>query len=346
MNIGYLNEILSRIEELKVMGKNVKVGDDIYNVMGIVRHGTELRLIILHYDESFRQHIEECEEAELNGTPGIPETNRIMMRKFRKNNETNPFDSVIKVFIDDSEFNVCSFEQSRLSEQDWENILTISSFLKNGWQPQDIDYQNINMLFITSLTLEGEYLSIPAFNEKPQLRFISGLRCVARQVEKPVTLDVGDNYPDKLVFQDETGEEHTVQINRVYLSDMWTEMDKVFSDPKLQEHITSEEITEQRLDFEKRFSEMCPRGLCYPVIEYECEEEISLEFYSKSYLDAEPLHRDRSMGFIVRPEKPQGVLGLKLRAAVIKEPVPVGTVRIEAELFRFILLTKSDDIVL
>ncbi|OPZ90514.1 MAG: hypothetical protein BWY74_02297 [Firmicutes bacterium ADurb.Bin419] len=201
MNIGYLHEILSHIEEIQVIGKNVKVGGVIYNVMGIVRHGKEMKLIILHYDESFQQNVGESEAAEIYETPNIPESNRVMMRNNRKYDVINPFESVMKVFIDEREFNVCNFEQSQLSEQDWGNILTISSFLKNGWQPNDIDFQNINTLFISRLKLEGEYLSIPDINGKPEFRFIMGPRCIARQVEKSVTLVVGDNYPDKLVFQ-------------------------------------------------------------------------------------------------------------------------------------------------
>lgn len=110
--------------------------------------------------------------------------------------------------------------------------------------------------------------------------------------------------------------------------------------------MTSEEIAQTRLDCEEKLLEVCPRGMCFPVIEYECEDELSLQFYSRSFLDAKPLRRSSGMGFIIRPDQPTGTLGLRLRAALIQEPFPANTNTIEAELFQYIHTTTRDDIVL
>mgnify|MGYP000888619269 CR=1 FL=1 len=347
MNIGYLREVLTHIEEIKVIGKNVDVDGVICNVMGIVRHGMEMTLLILQYDESFRQRIEESEEAGLFDTSELPENNRMMLRNDRKNDAINPFQSVSKVFIDQKEFEVYSSEHRRLSAQNWEHLLLIVKFLDNGWQPDGIDYQRIDMLFLTSLKLEGEYNMIPDISPGPELRFIMRPYNVVHLVEKPITLDIEGEYTDKLIFQDaETGTEHWVQINRVYLSDMWKEMDKVFTNPKLQEHMTAEEIAQARLDFEKRFSKVCPRGMYLPVIEYECEEDIFLQFYTKSFLDAKPSQESSSMAFLISPEQSVGIMGLKLKAAVIQEPVSADTKTIEAELFQYIHTTTDREIIL
>ncbi|HBW37886.1 hypothetical protein [Desulfosporosinus sp. BICA1-9] len=61
MNIRYLHERLSRIEEITVVGKNTVVDGVICHVMGVVRYGMQLRLLVLKYDEVFRQHVEEAE---------------------------------------------------------------------------------------------------------------------------------------------------------------------------------------------------------------------------------------------------------------------------------------------
>ncbi|HOQ37897.1 MAG TPA: hypothetical protein PKW03_09195 [Acetivibrio sp.] len=346
MNIGYLREILPGIDEIKVIGKNANVDGVICNVMGIIRQGTQIRLLVLQYDESYQQSIEEREEAELFQDPDTPRTNRMALSE-RETQAKNPFDSILKVFIDEREFNVCTLECRRLNIHEWESILTIAEFLKNGWQPDEIDYQDIEMMFLSSLELEGDYTSIPVFDQNPRMRFVRGEYCVVHQVEKPITLVVGGKYPDKLFFRDKnTGAQHWVQINRVYLLDMWEQMEKTLNDPKLQEHMTSEEINRARLDFEKRFSQICPRGMYFPVIEYECEEDISLQFYSQAYLDASPIERGTSIGFILTPDQPTGILGLKLKAAVIQEQVPKNTDRIEAELFNYIFTVTSVDILL
>lgn len=346
MNIGYLHGIISGIDEIKVMGKNANVDGVICNVMGLIRQGTQIHLLILQYDESYQQSIEEREEEELYEDPDIPRSNRMELST-RGTEAKNPFDSILKVSIDEREFDVSASENRRLSMQGWESIMIIAEFLKNGWQPEGIDYQDIDMIFLSRLELEGDYTLIPDFNQNAKMHFVRGEHCVVRQVEKPITLVVGGQYPDKLFFQDKTtGGEHWVQINRVYLLDMWEEMEKTFANPKLQEHMTSEEINKARLDFEKKFSEVCPKGMYFPVIEYECEEDISLQFYSQAYLDASPVDRGTSIGFILAPEQPKGILGLKLKAAAIQEPVPENTDRIEAELFHYLISKANDDILL
>ena len=73
---------------------------------------------------------------------------------------------------------------------------------------------------------------------------------------------------------------------------------------------------------------------------------LSLQFYFKDYLDAMPISRNSVMGFIVHPDQPTGILGLKLKAAIIQEPVPANTVSIETELFQYQHTTTGGDIVL
>jgi hypothetical protein len=86
--------------------------------------------------------------------------------------------------------------------------------------------------------------------------------------------------------------------------------------------------------------------MCFPIIEYECEEDILLRFYSKAYLDAMSIHRSSGIGFIVSPDQPTGILGVKLKVDIIQEPVPANTISIEAELFQYIHTTTGGDIVL
>ncbi|MGB4439239.1 MAG: hypothetical protein WBJ13_08470 [Sedimentibacter sp.] len=54
------------------------------------------------------------------------------------------------------------------------------------------------------------------------MHFVMGNDCVSYLVEKPVTLTVNGEYPEKIWFKnEETGEEHWVQINSVYLNDSY-----------------------------------------------------------------------------------------------------------------------------
>mgnify|MGYP001317660904 FL=1 len=336
MNIRYMRNVLSGIDEIKVIGKSGEADGVVCHVMGLVRRGKEMLLMALQYDERFRQNMEEDEASEWSGAPGRPETNRTLLRSDRTNGPVLPLQTVHKVFIGEKEFEVHSSECRRLDKQDWEHLLLMVRFLNQGWRSDDMDDRRIDLLFLAGLKLEGDYPVIPDFDPNPEMRVLMWPRQVTYQVEKPVTLTVGDHYPDPIVFRDAVaGEEHWIRIHRVYLLDVWEEMENIFADPVLWEQRTPEEIARARWECEQYLPEICPRGMYFPVVEYECEDDMAVQFYSRSFLDAKPAHGSRAMGFIVRPEQPADMPGLKLKAAVIQEPVPADTVTIEAEIFQY-----------
>lgn len=336
MNIRYLRNVLSGIDEIKVIGKSGEADGVVCHVMGLVRRGTEMRLMALQYDERFRQHMEEDEASEWSDVPGRPGTNRALLRSGRTNGPVLPLQTVQKVFIGEREFEVHRSEYRRLDRQDWEHLLLIVRFLNQGWRPDDVDDQHVERLFLTGLKLEGVYPAIPDFGPNPEVRVLAEPHRVTHQVEQPVTLTVGGHDPDPIVVQDAAcGEEHWIRIHRVYLLDVWEEVEKIFADPVFREQRTPEEIARARRECEQYLPEICPRGMYFPVVEYECGDDMTVQFYSRSFLDAKPAPGNRSMGFIVRPEQRADTPGLKLKAAVIQEPVPAGTVTIEAEIFQY-----------
>lgn len=187
-----------------------------------------------------------------------------------------------------------------------------TQFLLSGWNPAGIDTNNSSAMYLTYLTFDGSYDAIPAFDTQAPIHFSMQQSSTCHQVELPVLLTVGSEYPYKSYFTDKGGEaRHWVQINRVDLCDMWAEMAKTLDDHRINEQASSEELARHKAEFEERFSEICPKGMCYAVIEYECEEDITLQFYSKRWLDAEPVQSNGSMGFIIGPDEPTGKLGLK-----------------------------------
>ncbi len=345
MNISYLQKLLSRIDEIKIIGKKSEIKGIVCNVAGVVRYEKQLRLIIFEYDEQYCEQIEEREISELCNTRQTPATNRILLKS--KEMVTRHFGFIRNVKIGDLEFEVSGSENRRLNIQDGESILFLSELLRNGWEPDGVNYQNINTLFLNSIELVGDFDKIPDF-KGTSLHFIMNKDSVSYLAELPVTLTVNGEYPNKLWFKNkETGEENWTQINRVYLMNMWDEMEKTFSSPKLLEQMTKEQIDTAKKDFEERFADICPKDMCYPVVEYECEEYISLQFYTKEYLESVPVHKSgSSMGFIMSAEKSTGILGMKLKAAIIQEPVPADTISIEAELFQYYKTMTPDDIVI
>lgn len=333
MNIKYIQKLLFRVDEIKTISKTAEINGVVCNVAGLIRNGQQLRLVIVEYDEQYRDQIEERETFEICEDRQAPETNRIMMKSREK--VSQPFSYVKSVIIGDTEYEVKGSEGRRLSIQDGESVLFLSELLRNRWNPEGVDNQHVDMLFVTTIDLAGDYDKIPELEAECSLRFVMGKNSVSYLVEQPVTLIIDGKYSDKLWFKNKDGEVRWTQINRVYLSDMWVEMEKAFSHPKLLEQMTNEEIDERKKEFEENFSKICPKGMCFPIIEYECEDNISLEFYTKKFLESMPVQKNGGMGFIVGADKPTGVLGMKLKVAIIQEPVPMDTKSIKAEIFQY-----------
>lgn len=344
---GLLNQ-LSQIKEIAVISRNAEIDGVICHIMGMVRRDDHtLQMLILQYDEEYREKLENAEIAVLTVSPGESITNRIEQRGDRNLKPTLCFGSVEKVCFGDLELTTNESDSCKCGTKQWDKVALFTQFLLKGWSPVGIDTKDIGAMFLTNLTFVGTYDAIPAFDTEVPIRFSMGRDSIRHLVEMPVTLTVGSEYPDKLYFTDKvSGEQHWVQINSVTLCDMWVELSKTFDNPQLKEQLSPEELDRSKAEFEERFSGICPKGMCYPVIEYECEEDIFLQFYSKRWLDAEPIHNNSALGFFMKPDEPMGKLGLKLKAAIIQEPMMANTVNIEAELFNYSQIGKSDDIVI
>ena len=75
------------------------------------------------------------------------------------------------------------------------------------------------------------------------------------------------------------------------------------------------------------------------AVYYECESEVSLDFYDQEYLDTVPQPREgscSSMAIMMRPEQKTGAHGFPLKGTVIQKPVSKDTTCMKAELFSYI----------
>jgi len=171
MNIKYIQELLSRIDEIKIIGKTIEINGVICNIAGLVRYGKKLRLIILEYDEVYSQKVEEIEMSELCEVRE-QETNRLILKGRGRIEAAQPFRNIKSVFIDEMEFEINVTENRLLNFKDGESVLFLSELLRNGWNPEGVDYQSIDMLFFTSIEFAGDFDEIPEFDENAKLHFI------------------------------------------------------------------------------------------------------------------------------------------------------------------------------
>ncbi|HQO73162.1 MAG TPA: hypothetical protein PLJ53_10505, partial [Sedimentibacter sp.] len=170
MNIKYIKELLSRINEVRIINKKADIEGVVCNIAGIVRYGQKLRLIILEYDEVYRQKVEEMELSEPCELRQ-QETNRSILMGRGRIEAAQPFRPIKSVFIDEMEFEINVTENRLLNVKDGESVLFLSELLRNGWNPEGVDYQSIDMLFITSIEFAGNFDKIPEFDDNVKLYF-------------------------------------------------------------------------------------------------------------------------------------------------------------------------------
>ncbi len=346
MNIRYLQKMISGMEDIIVIDRNVRINDVLCNVMGLLREEGTWQLLVLQYDENYQRRIGE-EEASCREELKGPLSNRELMRKQHRIDMAETLQAARKVCIGKEEYEIRGMELRKLGEQKWKEVYLMSEFLRRGWKPEEIASEDLEMLFLVRIELEAADEREPAFGEEDAVRFIMGISHTHALVEMPVTLTVNGGSYGKLWFQDTSGEEHWVQIHKVYLLDVEAQLEETFANPKLLEGMTQEALVRSRADLQEKLREICPKDMYFPVIEYECEENASLQFHAKKYLDGPvPVSRNGTLGFMVLPEQPADAPGRKMKAAVIQQPVPKSTSDIEVEIFEYMEAAALEDIIL
>ena len=151
MNIQYLKEFISRITEIKIIGRTTEVNGVIYHIMGIVRDDRRLRFLALQYDEDFAAREEEAGIEELNAPAQKQKarSNRECLRCGRKIDPVNIFWAGGNVKIGETQFDIKETENRRCDMQNWEIAVLFTEFLRCGWNPTGIDDQNIENMFLT-----------------------------------------------------------------------------------------------------------------------------------------------------------------------------------------------------
>ena len=165
-------------------------------------------------------------------------------------------------------------------------------------------------------------------------------------MEKPITLEVGKEYTEKIYF-DVDGEKRWIFINSVEPYDILARMLEQFKDPRYLEYYTKEKLDKLVKDVTENIKEACPDGKNFVVIEYETENDDGVSFFSKSWLDSEPKRSNKAMIFGARPDKnkPLGKLGKQLHIELLAEPFDIDVKSIDTELFAYFKKRANKDLV-
>ncbi|MCM1098112.1 MAG: hypothetical protein NC427_08585 [Ruminococcus flavefaciens] len=159
---------------------------------------------------------------------------------------------------------------------------------------------------------------------------------------KSITLEIGKPFSFRFTAHD--GEKVQCHINNVTLIDVWEDARKRFDDAEYRERFTEEQLQEMERNYYAALTQSCPKGMCYIGIEYECSRDISLQFYSRDFLESYPKTHSGSAAFLImqlKPDQETGTHGLPLKGYAIDTPFSPDTTTVSAELLFYLEKTAA-----
>lgn len=322
MNFAILEDSHMRKRDILVIGRTIEREGQKYHIVGMTL-SDEAKIYIL----------EPCAKPENSQSKRIQNLRRIL--KEHDQHEYRYF-NCSNFCLGNRQLEVQGGIGGPLAPDDYESIQLFSDMLSAGWLVpewlRDTDWDNLALLSIT--LAPGD--SLPQYTPDMPITITHKPAPTRHLLEKTVTLCVGKSR--SLHFMDNLGEDVKCYINHVTLIDVWEDTKKEFEDPKLAEKFSPEQIEEMKGHSYNALEQNCPKGMCYIGIEYECEKDFNLVFYSKEYLSSRPETHKGSSSFVMMrltPDKKTGQHNLPLKGCVIHTPVSPDTIKIPAELFLY-----------
>jgi len=328
---------MQQYEEIQIIGKDMVSQGKQVHWIAMLRKEDQAELCML-------LQAEEPEKVRKQTRPGH-ELNRELMSGFVPCVTID----MKTLSIDGMVFECRQSQTGRLNISDLDSLLLLAKIAGAGWQlPEDhllfkedwerIEFRRVQFHCPCKQLPELAHAKLKAVWNQSLRRYL---------IEKPVRLTVGgekdQKYGTQIAFTVQDGEgmvqDGICYINKVRLEDPWEETEQQFADPKYQkrmlEFMTPEEFASMRQSSCEAMEHVCPRGMYFVVVEYECTLDMNLQFYLSEYLDSEP---DRSgvgvtMMLGIKGQEEQGAHGLRLKSALIQQPVADDVKEVPAELF-------------
>ena len=320
MKFTWLEQACRSWRDIRVIGKSLQQGDRRYHIAGMAL-GEEARLYVLGpYLETDEPRRPARTQRQLQRGSGMwvdtylgLEEIRIGTRQLRVGGSTG---------------------QPLVDHFPSEEVLVLYEFLRAGWEVpgwlKELDWE---CLELWTLELSG-VKRLPPYTPDTPILLRHGAQTVRHLLEKPVTLTVGQSRT--LSFTDHRGETVRCYINGVSLVDVWGEMDRMLQDPCRWAGLPPEQVQPIKEGILSALEHKCPRGMYSLGLEYECRQDLSLQFYTKAFLRSAP--RNEGSGALVLSKgsrRRTGPHGLPVRACTLEAALPPDAKAVPAELFAY-----------
>ncbi len=181
--------------------------------------------------------------------------------------------------------------------------MALQHFMEKGLSVESFDeYNTYDLMIYTYMQQEGE--DFPKIDLSKTLDMKIKIAEDFKQIliNKPITVNFGDNLNEKQSFYDEeTNRSYDFYINKVENYDIWEDANKHFDSDHMKKaikdaNIGDEQLQEMKKDYYEFVEQTCPKGMYLAMIEYETEDDIQLNFYTKEFLDSKVEYNEGKCG--------------------------------------------------
>ncbi|GGO01999.1 hypothetical protein [Saccharibacillus kuerlensis] len=206
-------------------------------------------------------------------------------------------DYISKMIIQGQTMTFDSSESRYFREQDHEMYMRLQHFVEKGLELGSFAEVELERLFLTCYEQENSK-PFPKLDLDKELDIMLKFNSTFRRIPihtEPIVLQFGDSQKEiKHSFYDPLHDKNRFfYINALTRYDIWEEAEKIPENPDLQ-HFTDEERRQFKEQYIENLESVCAKGKELALIEYEAEGNVQLNFYTKEYLDAQPVYSSNS----------------------------------------------------
>ena len=308
MNTENLRELFPMIKEAKVINRSYGDGED-YAVLAMLAKKDDT----FHLWEITAMSDQELERK--NRIYKSPKTNR---EELKQNLEEKSRRWIESITIGDCCFEVTSASGTCLGEQ-WnvEEQLMYLYMLQQGMKLGELEQVSLDRLNINHYELaekEGQDLSESEVQnmENADVTISLSTYHISVLIQKRFRLKTGEYAKPKVVSL--TGEaESKVYIHGISLYDVWEDAEARFEDERYKEQFTEDQISQMKQEYFDMLPQLCPQGCVLPLVEYECDKDYQMQFYTTDYLKRVPKHESAASFWLARSDKKTGPMGYRRR---------------------------------
>lgn len=260
------------------------------------------------------------------------------------NNFSNAMSSdnipISEIMIQKQKMTFASSSASRMYDINYKKYMQLQHFIEIGmvtskWN--DVDLDNIVIAAYEQEENE-EFAEIDlSMDLDITLKISKDLKQVL--INQPIRMGFGEmGKGNKFYFYDYIEEKNRIfYINKMMHYDIWEEINHNLEHERIQS-LPKEQIKKIKEQYMDSLDKVCPKGMNLAILEYETEDNVKLNFYSKEYLDEKAVHKTSSTSMMYfELGKDIGSNGFESRVCVIKPVEKDFNDSIDVELFSWFM---------